>query len=186
MTEINHKREIVVVSNERIIHGYLASSRMGKNTTDVSLIDLLSNPMKTQPHEKFFTNPQSNLLYLSDTQIQTIRNDNVEKRAQVFIPTSSILFAYESNRDVYQSNPKFKIQANMEHSNNQRVEIGIGEYTFEGNSTNIFGRYHKDNIDFIAITSGILSFAGDTNPELSDKDFYALNKCNINNIALLD
>jgi hypothetical protein len=185
MTDTNQKRKIVIVTEQRIFHGYLTNSRMGGKTTDASLIDLLSNPIKTQPYEKFLSNPKSNLLSLSDTQIHTVRNNNFEKRAQVFIPTSSILFAFESRSDGYKSHPDFKIQANMEQSKNELVEISISEYNFEGYSNNFFGRYNNDNVHFIAITSATLSFVDKPNPELSGKDFYALNKFKINNIAVV-
>jgi hypothetical protein len=185
MTEIKLKRKIVIVTEQRIFHGYLANPRMGGKNIDTSLIELLSNPIRTQPYEKFTSNPKNNLLTLSDTQIQTIRNNRIVKRALVFIPTSSIIFAFESSNDVYTIPPDFKIQANMEHANNEHIEIGIGGYTFEGYSNNFFGRYNNTNIDFIAITSATLTFADKTNPELSNKDFYAVNKTKINNVAVL-
>jgi len=185
MTEINQKRKIVIVTEQRIFHGYLANIRTSVKTIDPSLIDLLSNPIKTMPQEKFFSNAQSNLLSLSDTHIHTVRNNNVEKRSQVFIPTSSILFVFELRDDAYKLHPNYKIQADMEHSNNEYVEIGIGEYTFEGYSNNFFSRYNNDKIHFIAITSATISFSDKINPELSNKDFYAVNKYKINNIAVL-
>ena len=186
MTVNDPKREIVVVTKERIFYGALTTRGRAEKTSTTSLIDLLSNPVKTQSDEKRATVHHSDLLYMSDVRIYTIKNDTYDQRSEVYIPVHSIFFSFESDREGYRVDPDFKLQAGMEQYQSQPLEIGMGEYLFKGWNTNFFGRYHKSNIGFIAIINATIKFTTQFRSELINKNFYALNKSKIDHVVVLD
>ena len=185
MTVNDPKREIVVVTKERIFYGTLTTRGKTEKTSTTSIIDLLSNPTKTQSDEKRVPVHHSDLIYMSDVRIHTIKDDTYQQRQEVYIPTHSIIFSFESGQKGYKADPDFKLQALMEQYQGEHLLIGIGEYSFEGWSNNFFGRYHKSNIDFIAIINATIKFTTEYRPELSNKKFYALNKSKFDHVAVL-
>ncbi|MCK5404873.1 MAG: hypothetical protein KAI75_06560, partial [Desulfobulbaceae bacterium] len=120
-------REIVIVCEEHIFQGSIRTKGKVDRSKISSLIDLLSNPVKTQPDDPT-AQTGKDLLYISDALVYSIKSDSYEQMKGLYLPSENIIFAFEIKPDQFEGNPAFKLQAQMEHTTRQRLKIGIGEY----------------------------------------------------------